>query len=269
MKIIRYNQLDSQKVTALWNDAFSDYSIPIQMTEEGLNNRLKNFDLSPNDSLVAVSDDNQPIGILLIGYKVFNNQHIAWVGGMGVIPAFRKQGVAQKLLAKMEQEAKARGVAQIKFEVIKSNDRARELYLGLDYRPLTTLGFYQAPLAKLTEQTLVFCPSQAVTEPDTTPWQNRFAFCSIIEKISDKGETIGVIGYQESLVNETVQGIVIRQLHLDKIDNLASVISALYERYGAISCSWSNVDVETPLAIELSRLNVTKELVQLQLIKEL
>lgn len=269
MKIIRYKELDNQKVTALWNEAFLDYSIPIQMTVEGLNNRLKSFGLSPEDSLIAISDENQPIGILLTGSKVFNEQHIAWVGGMGVIPSFRKQGVAQKLLAKMEEEAKEKGVDQIKFEVIKSNDRARELYLGVGYTPLTTLGFYQAPLLNLTEEALVFCPSQAVSEPDTTPWQNRFTFCPIIEQICDKDETIGIIGYQESLSNEGVQGIVIRQLQLKNIENLSSVISALYKKYGEINCSWSNVDLATPLATELTRLNITEELVQLQLLKNL
>ena len=57
----------------------------------------------------------------------------AWIGGVGVVPAARRQGIAEPLMRALHDEARARGVAQVWLEVIEQNESAFRLYEKLGY----------------------------------------------------------------------------------------------------------------------------------------
>ncbi len=60
--------------------------------------------------------------------------------GLCVLPEARGQGVGRALLAAICDEAAARGYAEVRLDVVDTNDRARALYEREGFRPVATEG---------------------------------------------------------------------------------------------------------------------------------
>lgn len=67
----------------------------------------------------------------LIAYRVATELHIL---SLGVAPASRRQGLAQRLLRSVLEEGERTGVAEVFLEVRLSNIAAQRLYEGLGFR---------------------------------------------------------------------------------------------------------------------------------------
>jgi GNAT superfamily N-acetyltransferase len=71
----------------------------------------------------------------LAGFAYINRTgNISRVGGMGVVPAVRRAGVARRLLAHLLEEAQARGDQAMMLEVIEQNPAAHRLYVQQGFR---------------------------------------------------------------------------------------------------------------------------------------
>ena len=57
----------------------------------------------------------------------------AWVGGVGVVPAARRQGIGETLMRALHEEARAAASRSIWLEVIEQNEGAFRLYEKLGY----------------------------------------------------------------------------------------------------------------------------------------
>lgn len=97
-----FNEVSPTARTKVWNNGFSDYLVPINMTEAQLDNRLSSLSISEELSKVFFID-NQPAGIYLHAEGTFSDQKIAWLGGMAVDSAFRNQQVSVKMLREFER----------------------------------------------------------------------------------------------------------------------------------------------------------------------
>jgi GNAT superfamily N-acetyltransferase len=84
-------------VVDLWNEAFQDYAIPMQQTVDHLFARMARDGLSPSLSVIATIDD-RPVGLVLNGIRTIRGMRIAWNGGTGVIPSFRRSGVGKAMI---------------------------------------------------------------------------------------------------------------------------------------------------------------------------
>ncbi|MEN8116403.1 MAG: GNAT family N-acetyltransferase [Bacteroidota bacterium] len=79
------------------------------LIESGINNRLINSPV-----ILVALHNNKAIGCK-VGYDRFSDgSFYSWVGG--VIPEFRKQGIAQMLNSRMEEIAKEKGYTSIVFK---------------------------------------------------------------------------------------------------------------------------------------------------------
>lgn len=72
----------------------------------------------------------------LLSREVDNDRFL--LDGICVAPAFRGQGVGTALLSGIEDQARARGYAYVRLDVIDSNWRARALYERLGYMVVKT-----------------------------------------------------------------------------------------------------------------------------------
>jgi GNAT superfamily N-acetyltransferase len=71
----------------------------------------------------------------LAGFAYVNRTgNISRVGGMGVVPAARRTGVARRLLAHLLEEAQTRGDQAMMLEVIEQNPAALRLYVQQGFR---------------------------------------------------------------------------------------------------------------------------------------
>jgi ribosomal protein S18 acetylase RimI-like enzyme len=80
----------------------------------------------------------QPVGWLWLAVpQPGGDPHMAWVNDVEVDEAFRGRGYGRQAMLLAEQEAAARGMTSVGFNVHASNAVARDLYDSLGYRMTT------------------------------------------------------------------------------------------------------------------------------------
>ena len=85
----------------------------------------------PNIVRLKAVDADQLVGF--IAADVRPGQNIAWIATVGVLPEYRRRGVATALLAACEGRLK---VGCVRLSVRTSNEAAIQLYKRLSYRPV-------------------------------------------------------------------------------------------------------------------------------------
>src|SRR5439155_15133826 len=105
--------------TALFNAGYEGYVIPFRVDEATVRWMLDSFDIDADASRVAYRSDD-PVGFANLARR--GDQ--AWVGGVGVVPSARRQGLGEQLMRAVHEEARSRGVATIRLEVIEQNEAA-------------------------------------------------------------------------------------------------------------------------------------------------
>lgn len=126
--------VDFGAFTDAFNFAYSDYFVPISMTPEALSALMERDDLSRELSVAAL-DGDMIVGTGLLGVR----PPLGWIGGMGVIPAYRRQGIARQMMAYLLRRARERRLDRIALEVIEANTGAHTLYREMGFEHLRYL----------------------------------------------------------------------------------------------------------------------------------
>ena len=77
------------------------------------------FDFDLEASRVARAD-GEPVGVCTLGVRGDE----AWIGGLGVVAAARREGIGETLMRATLDEARRRGIREVRLEVIRENERA-------------------------------------------------------------------------------------------------------------------------------------------------
>ncbi len=94
-------------VLKAFNEGFSDYLVPVNMTKEQLRQKIEREKLDVNHSFAYLVDGNIA-GVILTGISEFHGVKQMWIGGMAVVPAYRSKGIAKKMLQQVEAEARVK-----------------------------------------------------------------------------------------------------------------------------------------------------------------
>ena len=119
-------------------DAFSDYQISLQMTEEQFEQRVQRDGVELELSAGAF-DGERMIGFYMNGRGMWHGQETAYDAGTGVVLDHRRRGVAIELFDFMVPRLKERGIEQYLLEVLTGNERAVSLYRKLGFEEVRTL----------------------------------------------------------------------------------------------------------------------------------
>lgn len=132
---------------------FSDYIIPLTMSQDVFETRFFGPEgNSLNLSFIAL-DQNNPIGLILGGIRVFDGLKTMRCGTLCLSPDYRGQGISQKLFQMHKSAALDSQCKQLFLEVIKGNDRAVKFYENYDYRHVYTLKYYSSMIQSITSST--------------------------------------------------------------------------------------------------------------------
>lgn len=84
----------------------------------------------PQAFSVLAYDDGRPVGLIncVEGFSTFACRPLVNVHDVVVAPSHRGQRLAQRMLEKVEQEARARGACKLTLEVLSGNVSARKAY---------------------------------------------------------------------------------------------------------------------------------------------
>lgn len=115
--------LDRSAFLEAINAAYSDYFVSIYLSAAAFNELVQRESVALGDSLAALCE-GEIVGMGLLGVR----GQRGWVGGMGVIPAFRQKGIGRRILNGLIERARRLGLETLQLEVITQNHAARALY---------------------------------------------------------------------------------------------------------------------------------------------
>lgn len=274
--LITIDQADFQQVVDTWNRGFSDYLLPIHVDRDALEHRIQSLSLSKKLSAVF-SVGGEFAGIILLGIQTFQQNKVMWVGGMAVLPKYRRNKVASKLIDHAENLARENQCDHLILEVIATNERARKLYeaKGLNSVNELAVGSVDLPVLAKAVNVVHFQPispkEQAMAEKQWTPWQNRSIFSDQNYAIYQNETRIGSISFN---LAEEASGTVVtlKQVQLFKEQHLPlmmDVLLTLKEQENSVTVKLNNFDMAIPEYRELQKIGVTLQLTQFQLAKQL
>nr|WP_263327495.1 GNAT family N-acetyltransferase [Neobacillus sp. Marseille-Q6967] len=129
----RLTECTPQEIITAWNQGFEGYFVQIELTPEIFFNRLVNEGLSLNHSIVAF-DAQQPVGIVVNGFRTIAGKKTAWNGGTGVAVKYRGKGVSRLLMEETLKIYEEEVVDVATLEAIKENEKAIRLYERYGYK---------------------------------------------------------------------------------------------------------------------------------------
>jgi len=178
-------------------EAFSDYQINLQMTEEQFEQRVIRDGVELELSAGAFHAERM-IGFYMNGRGMWHGQDTAYDAGTGVVPAYRRSGVAIQLFDFIAPRLKERGIKQYLLEVITSNERAVALYRKLGFEETRTLAALRANEAVKTAGDVEGVSIRQMDEPDwdvfcaywdgEPSWQNSM---DAVERIRNQCQIVG------------------------------------------------------------------------------
>jgi len=137
VRLVPADSVDFDALVEVFNEAYSDYLVPLQLDRAALEFTIGVCDIDLAASRVALEDDT-PVAFALLAIRGDEG----WIGGMGTVPAHRRRGHGEAALAAVLAEARARGVASVRLEVIEQNEPARRLYAKLGFEHVRHLGVW-------------------------------------------------------------------------------------------------------------------------------
>jgi GNAT superfamily N-acetyltransferase len=121
-------ELSHGELAALFTAAYEGYFVPFVVDEATFEVMVEVFDLDLSESLVA-DDEDGPVGLANLGRR----GRRTWLGGVGVVPKRRRQGIGELLTRELVERARALGADEMMLEVIVENGPAIRLYEKLGF----------------------------------------------------------------------------------------------------------------------------------------
>jgi len=128
LKLEPMNTVDFQTFVNTFNTSYSDYFVPLQIHSDAMHNLIIRDAIDERHSTVAYWGDNA-VGV---GMLAVRNQ-ISWIGGIGVVPDYRRRGIARAIMDHMIDAARSLSLSVVELEVLMQNEGAFKLYQSLGF----------------------------------------------------------------------------------------------------------------------------------------
>ncbi|HJW82714.1 MAG TPA: GNAT family N-acetyltransferase [Anaerolineae bacterium] len=119
----------SDELGELFTRAYTGYPVPVQIDQAGLETMVITYDIDLGASRVAVLG-GEPVAIALLSVR----DRRGWIGGMGVVPARRRQGIGGAVMRAALDAARRRAIHTVDLEVLTQNTPALLIYNALGFK---------------------------------------------------------------------------------------------------------------------------------------
>ncbi|MGQ3477296.1 GNAT family N-acetyltransferase [Paenibacillus sp. TY11] len=140
------NDISMEHIFQAFSLGFSDYSIRLTTDQDDFAARFFGAEGNTRNHSFLAMDEDQPIGLILGGIRQFDGYKTMRCGTLCIAPAYRGQGISNKLLELHKQTALSADCQQLWLEVIKDNHRAVKLYEKHGYQTRYILKYYNGTL---------------------------------------------------------------------------------------------------------------------------
>jgi ribosomal protein S18 acetylase RimI-like enzyme len=250
---------------ALLNAAYVDYAVPMHLTADTMQGVTRFYDVDLTASVVAQA------GSALVGMALLSRRdERGWISGVGVLPAWRRHGIARMMMEAVLARACEGRIRQIALEVISQNHPARALYASLGFvegRELLTWRFPgDADPLPIPEERLSPAPVEALLAHfdgwhDQPPcWQAEAATLrKMTERMRGYGLDLGGIPAGYCLVGERNDTVALMDVGIAPGAGMSmagrTMLQALAALYRGRALSINNVPVDSGLNRSLAALH--------------
>ncbi len=219
-----------------FSDAFSDYSVPFNLSQEDLKYMFERRGYALGLSFGAFHNEKL-VGITINGIGNWNGKLTAYDSGTGVIKEYRKQGIAKQMFKESLPILRKYGVGQYLLEVIKSNSGAFELYKKSGFKITRELDYYQINKDNIIYKKIINSSElqfKVIDEPDWEKlksfWDFQPSWQNSIDSLNRKVNFLKILGAYK---NSDLIGYGIIEPHTGDIPQIA--VSKDFRRAGAAS----------------------------------
>ncbi len=138
-QLIAASQASFDVLTSVFNSAYANYVVPINLSVDAMRQTIEHYDIQLNKSCI-VKVDHVVVGL---GYLSIRDDR-GWIGGMGVIPDYRRRGIGRAMMEHLIIAGWKAGLNAIHLEVIEGNTPAHSLYSQLGFNIIRRLQIIQA-----------------------------------------------------------------------------------------------------------------------------
>ncbi|WP_226680972.1 GNAT family N-acetyltransferase [Sutcliffiella horikoshii] len=198
-QIKRLSECTLNQALEAWNKGFEGYFFDATMDVDRFAARLGQENISADLSIIAFDGEN-PIGLLLSGYKKIGDNLVAWNGGTGVAATHRRKGIGKLLVEKACELYKEKGIHTSTLEAISKNNQAISLYESKGYKVVDHVVHLSLETSVEFNDSLEFYPVYTSAHDaqylssyrHDTPWQSQW-WCMkdglTLQLIGTDGET--------------------------------------------------------------------------------
>lgn len=116
--------LSAAEIAAAYNTVYTDYVIPFSMDEARARQHVAAYSIAPEHSILWRDDAGAVVGMAVLGVR----GERGWVGGFGIAPGYRGQGLSHRLIEATLDRARQAGLRRVQLEVFTTNPRAIRAY---------------------------------------------------------------------------------------------------------------------------------------------
>lgn len=277
IEIVPASTLHFTRFVKAFNESYSDYIIPMHIEREAMRRLITRDAIDLDHSFGAVlNGEIVGVGMLAIENKV------GWIGGMGVVPAYRRQGIGRRLMQALIDTAQACQLGYVELEVIEQNEKAFRLYQSLGFKTMRNLLIVERQPSNNVAEPLRqdahsiaaadllghFQPLHAVV----SPWQRRY---SALRALEGNLEGWGIlqdhkpIAYAMGWVTPEVIRLMDVAFATDHANALAAVLSHVHAQSPMTPVSLINLPEDDPAYAVMKGLGYQKTMGQYEMRLEL
>lgn len=138
-------KIDNENILECFNHSFSDYSIPLKLTLDQLETKLRTENINKEISVGAFKE-NKLVGFVLHGARLENNCRVTYNAGTGVRPSERGQKLTRKMYEFIIPVLKKEKIKKVVLEVISNNIPAIKSYQSIGFKTVRYLSCFKGTL---------------------------------------------------------------------------------------------------------------------------
>ncbi|WP_299224957.1 GNAT family N-acetyltransferase [uncultured Psychroserpens sp.] len=194
MNIKTLNGVSDTELLEVFNLAFSDYFIPLQLTLDQFQSKLK-ADQTKLDLSVGAFENEKLIGFILHGKAKLNCKSVIYNGATGVIPEKRGRKLTQRMYDFILPILRAKSFDHLLLEVISENHPAIKSYENVGYYSERRLICFKGELSIAPIETIF-----NIREISDYNWSVMQSFWDVLPSWQNSRQSIEQLKIQHKLI---------------------------------------------------------------------
>jgi len=256
--LIPASQFSIERLALLLSQVYVDYFLPVWMDADRFCQMCDLEDVNLSHSLVALIMD-EPVGLALLSQRDARG----WISGVGVLPLYRRQGIAKLMVETLQSSARALRLDLLMLEVLVQNKAGLDLYRQLGFQ--NRRDFVVLTLEESNFKSTALPADISFEKPDSLlknhaalrkfppSWQREpVSLAKRIDRLQglalrEDGRLIGYLLYEEQERHQAIYDLAIDPVYAQRVEAARLLLLAVHRLRPGIGGYFVNLPAETEL----------------------